>query len=426
MLWFLRRAVSTLLIAALVLVPVAGALAVQTRPAVVLAAPPDAAAAARARDLARVLRGVIERRAARGEVTVSLADLNAVLASLSRVSPGLGGVAAIAGDRLTLDLSAPLWPETFWANLSLGIGASDEGLRITSARIGRLPLPAALVEPTLRLALDGYLGDGLGGLLIGAVDGVRIEGDEVTVAFAFDESDRTAVYRQVKDQVRAFAGGTDADRIHAHLRAIDRAGDEHRLPRGGSVLPYLRHVVEHAVAPGDPEELKAALLALTLYCGEDAFGPAVGANLGPGMRGGRNNCDGTTLGGRDDLKRHFVVSAGIYAARAGGTAFGMGELKELLDSNPDGSGFSFDDMAADLAGVRFATLLFETPAGDQPALLARIGSEADVLPPLDDLPSGLSEAEFSERYGDVDSAAYAAEIAEINRRLDAMPLYAPR
>ena len=41
MLWFLRRAVSTLLIAALVLVPVAGALAVQTRPAVVLAAPGD-------------------------------------------------------------------------------------------------------------------------------------------------------------------------------------------------------------------------------------------------------------------------------------------------------------------------------------------------------------------------------------------------
>lgn len=425
MLRFLRRAVTVLLIAALVLIPVAGGLAVQTRPSVVLSAPPDAAAAARARDVARTFRGVVGRGATRGDVTVSLAEINAVLASLSRVSPGLGGAGSIAGDQLTLELSAALWPETLWANLDLRLASSDDGPRVVSARIGHLPIPPAVVVPALRLALDAYLGAGLGGQLIDAVKRVRIGDGEISVAFALDEADRAAVYRQVKNQVRAFAGGTDADRIHAHLRAIDRAGDERRLPRGGSVLPYLRHVAG-AAKGDDPEELKAALLALTLYCGEDAFGPAVGASLGPGMRGKRNNCDGTTLGGRDDLKRHFIVSAGIYAARTGTIAFGMGELKELLDSNAGGSGFSFDDMAADLAGARFAQALIETPAGDWPALLAGIGTEADLMPSLDDLPSGLTEAEFIERFGDVDSPAYAAEIAEINRRLDAMPLYAPR
>ena len=119
-----------------------------------------------------------------------------------------------------------------------------------------------------------------------------------------------------------------------------------------------------------------------------------------------------------------MVSAGLYAATSGTTAFGMGELKELLDSNDGGSGFSFDDMAADAAGVRFAAAFLGAPKSRWPAMLAQIRDESDVLPSLDGLPSGMSAADFRARYGDVDSPAYAALVAEIDRRLDAMPLYA--
>ncbi|MFT3975115.1 MAG: hypothetical protein QM699_17230 [Amaricoccus sp.] len=44
------------------------------------------------------------------------------------------------------------------------------------------------------------------------------------------------------------------------------------------------------------------------------------------------------------------------------------------------------------------------------------------MPPIDGLPSGLSEAEFRRRFGDVDSPAYAAMVAEIRRRVAALPL----
>ncbi len=424
---FARRLVKLALIAALVLSPVAaGLMAVETAPSVPRAAPPDAAAAAQARDLATALRAVIESGAARGEFSLDLSQLNAVLRSTRRFQPGLNAAAQIDGATLLLDLSAgaPLVPEGFWLNPRLGFALTDNGPRVVLARLGRLPLPAFLVDPALRFALDATLGDGLGAMLINGIDRLDIDGDRITIGFDFPETERALLYAELKTQVRAFAGGTDSQRIAHFLTLIDRAGDRRALPRSGSVLPYLKFILDtvRESATGR-EDLKAALLALTLYCGEDAFGPAVGANLGPGMVGKRNNCDGTTLGGRDDLKRHFIVSAGIYAARTGNTAFGMGEFKELLDSNLGGSGFSFDDMAADLAGGRFAQLFLTLPAADWPARLAMMQTEADILPRFDDLPSRMPDAEFRRRFGDVDSAAYAAQIAEINRRIDALPFY---
>jgi len=165
------------------------------------------------------------------------------------------------------------------------------------------------------------------------------------------------------------------------------------------------------------------MLALMVYCGAAELGPPVGVTLSPRRRGANNHCEGTTLGGRDDLKRHFVVSAGIYAASTGQAAFGLGELKELLDSNLGGSGFSFDDMAANAAGARFAATFLAAPPEDWSEMLALIRSEDDLLPPLDDLPRGLSEAEFRARYGDVESAAYQALVADIDARVAALPLH---
>ena len=141
------------------------------------------------------------------------------------------------------------------------------------------------------------------------------------------------------------------------------------------------------------------------------------------LRGDASACDPATLGGRDDLKRHFAVSAGLYAASTAQATIGVGELKELIDSGDGGSGFSFDDLAADLAGARFAAVLLATPATGWPELRARLTAESDILPEVRDLPSGLSAAEFAARFGDVDSPEYRAIVDEITRRIDALPFH---
>ena len=80
--------------------------------------------------------------------------------------------------------------------------------------------------------------------------------------------------------------------------------------------------------------------------------------------------------------------------RTGRRPSGWASSRSCSTATTAAAGFSFDDMAADAAGVRFAAAFLAAPRADWPALLARIGSEADVLPALDGLPSGLSDAEF--------------------------------
>jgi len=427
---FLLRTLRGVLLALLVVSPIVLALlAVETTPRVTDPGPPDAAAAGRTRDVAESIQELIATEAAAGRWSAREEEMNAVLAAAQRLRRGLFGVARVTDDALVLDVSAgaPIMPKGLWANLHLAIAPSEEGLRIAAARIGRLPVPPGLALRGLRLAADRVLGDGLGTQAIDSIAAVRLQPPQVTVAFDFDAVGREAFFERLRERALAGAGKTAREQVYVQLWHLDKAVSEDRLPREGSMLPYLKRVVRTAAQQSkgeDREELRAALYALALYCGDPAFGDQIGVTLAEKLQGGANGCDGTTLAGHDDLKRHFAISAGLFGATASDSAFGMGELKELLDSNAGGSGFSFTDMVADVAGVRFARAFLDAPRGDWPAMLRRIRSEADVIPSLEGLPGGLTEAEFRARYRDVDSEDYAAMVAEIERRVDALPLYA--
>ncbi len=427
----LRRTVVAVLLAGLLLVPLAVVLlAVQTEPRIADPGPPDALAAAHTRDLAERLHTFIATNGAGASFSVDEDQLNAVLASAQRLSPGLFGLAHIGADEVTVEISAgaPLLPRGLWANLHLGLMSSEQGLRLTSARLGRLPLPPGLVQRAATMALDRLLGKDLGTVAVDSVAAVRVTPPQVTLAFDFGD-DPGAFFDRLRERAVSAAGTTARERVYDQLWFIDRKVRSGELPWSGSMLPFVQQAIGLAAGQteGDPrEELRAAFYALALYCGDPEFGQVISMELKSYMRGARNGCDTTTLAGRDDLKRHFLISAGLYAASSGRASFGMGELKELLDSNTGGTGFSFDDVAADLAGIRFATAFLDAPRAEWPAMLARIDGEADILPEVHDLPSGLTEDEFRRRFRDVDSPAYAAMVAAIRGRIDALPLYAGR
>lgn len=421
------RGLLALLIALAVVVPlVLLLLAVETEPRVRDAGPPDAAAAAHTRVFADRVRLVIDTDAADGTVSADEAELNAVLAAAQRLLPGTRGQAHVGNDVVTIELSAgaPLVPFDLWLNVGVAVAASEDGLRIASARVGRLPLPPGLAMLGLRAGLNRLLGQDLGTEALDGVAGLRLAAPRVTVALDFPPEERSAFFARLRERSLRSAGEGAPARIMGYLEEMQAAAEAGVLPRRGSVLDYVRFAIEAASARGGAgaDEIKAALYALALYCGDAEIGQSLGIALDTRFRGSSNGCSATTLAGRDDLKRHYVISAGLYGVAAGKATFGMGELKELLDSNLGGSGFSFDDMAADAAGVRLAETLLASPSGDWQGIVAILGDEADILPPLDGLPSGLSEAEFRRRYSDVDSPEYAALVAEIRRRIDALPV----
>jgi hypothetical protein len=128
-----------------------------------------------------------------------------------------------------------------------------------------------------------------------------------------------------------------------------------------------------------------------------------------------------TAHGREDLLMHFSVSAALAVALNPQLSESAGVLKELKDAQ-GGSGFSFADLSADLAGIEFAKLLQQHP--DRLAKLATGVHVVDYWPPLDALPEGLQASEFVNQFGTPSDARFLAMKAEIQKRIQALPGFA--
>lgn len=131
-----------------------------------------------------------------------------------------------------------------------------------------------------------------------------------------------------------------------------------------------------------------------------------------------------TLSGREDLALHFLISAAITASTDSGVAEALGVFKELDDSK-GGSGFSFADLAADRAGIRFAELATGTrqDAHQLQRRVSQVKSETEFMPRVDNLPEGIMALELKQEYGNLDSASYRMINAEVDRRIAACWLY---
>jgi hypothetical protein len=134
------------------------------------------------------------------------------------------------------------------------------------------------------------------------------------------------------------------------------------------------------------------------------------------------------LGGRDDWPLHFIVSATLATESSGPLSHAMGLFKEVADAR-GGSGFSFNDMAANRAGTRFGEMAAQQPDRLHAALRAltngqrgRKLQEADFMPRAEDLPEFMAEPEFVRRFGGVGSPAYQQQMAEIENRVAALPV----
>ncbi len=126
------------------------------------------------------------------------------------------------------------------------------------------------------------------------------------------------------------------------------------------------------------------------------------------------------LAGRDDLSRHWALSAGLAARMGPHMASSMGVWKELLDSLPQGSGFSFVDLAADRSGFRYAQAASDAERAPQVAARLATADAATLLPlALLHGPEGMSQQKWEERYTSTDAAAYEAAVAAIDTQLNA-------
>ncbi len=398
-----------------------------------LAAQPAAgpADAARARAVLRRLRRGLARTSGLINVAVTEDELNSLLAVGARGLASLRGRANVSPDAVRAVLSVRL-PRLAWLNLRVAVRPSNHGLYLESVRLGRFDLPAAMILPALEFGLDYTLGNGLGGTVVHAINGVSVTGKTVALDIALTRAELKALRAGAKARWREVAALGDAADVRVYYRALDAAARDGRLPTQGSFVPYLRAAFalarRRSESGGAADENRSAVLALAIYCGHWAIESLVGDVRTEAMKRKPTRCRKVTLGDRVDLRQHFIVSAALEVASQTGLAFAIGEIKELLDANRGGSGFSFADLAADRAGIRFAALALgdKTDAKTLQMVLAKTADEAAIFPDVSELPEGLSEVEFKRRFGGVDSPAYRGVLAAIDQRIDLRAAYRPR
>jgi len=207
----------------------------------------------------------------------------------------------------------------------------------------------------------------------------------------------------------------------------------HRLVDAGAGLPAgesrFMAVLQTAFAPaaGDSvhtsaiERNRASILALGIAIGEKRLARFVGLDQNSDLvKAVSGRLSGTTLRGREDWPRHFCLSAALAVLEHPLVSDAGGLMKEQLDALTGGSGFSFGDLAADRAGVRFAGAATGSEESAR-AMRARllIGADVDaIFPRIADLPENLTVEQFRRDYGGVGTQRYRQVMDEIETRLD--------
>jgi hypothetical protein len=313
---------------------------------------------------------------------------------------------------LAASIGLPWNPTGAYLNLELGLGVADGRPQVETASVGGLPLPRSLAKALVGRALDGLN-------RAQVLDSLTLTPGRAAIAYtwrrgAVDTVGTNLLPPEEQARLRLY-------QAEALAMAPERPMSE---PISLAVLlsTLLTEAAERS-AEADADavaENRAALAAAAAYANRRLVRDLSGADV----TAKRPPMHPITLRGRRDLAKHFTSSAALAAQGSSLFSDAVGLFKELTDAN-GGSGFSFADLAADRAGVRFAELA--TADARQAVLVqqaARAGlAEGDLMIDLQGLPEALTRAKFEHDYGGTQGEPYLALVEQIERRIAALRLY---
>jgi hypothetical protein len=354
---------------------------------------------------------------ARRTISVGEGDLDLAANYLARQYAGGGARVELRRGvaRLGASLRLPLLPLGLYLNLRTDLAESRSLPRIDSLRLGSLPVPGWLARWMVPRLLGHAVSEADLDSVAVVVQKIAIHDDRVALTYTWQAdlpSKVRAVLLPAQDQERL--------RIYQErLVAVSKSVKTANPSLLEFLTPLFTLAAERSSGADSVAENRAVILLLALYVnGRDLSGIVPDAAAWP-----RPRRHAVLLNGRADLAKHFIVSSALAAKAGGPLAEAVGLYKELADAR-DGSGFSFNDLAADRAGTRFGEYAADADTVRKLQQRLRAGIvERDVIPVTKDLPEFMPEREFIRRFGGVDAPAYNQMIGEIERRVAALPLY---
>lgn len=324
---------------------------------------------------------------------------------------GKGSAQLTLADRnATIRLSVPMngMPLNGYLNLEATLIETTGLPQLQSLHIGRLSLPDALTDmlvpqlvrwlrqsPEYRIGLD-------------ALRLVKMSPDGLSIFYRWE-----GVFSQ---EARASVIGVKKrERLLRYQSLLAANSRQNAVASLSEVLPPLMRLAAERSMNGNALAENRAVILVTAF---HVLGISLEQLIPEAAAWPHPAHQTIMLDGRDDFAKHFMVSAAIAAYADTALSDAIGLYKEIEDSR-FGSGFSFNDIAADRAGTKFGEKAVASGASAQ-QLQYRIASgliDSDLMPSWSDLPEFMSEAEFKRRFGGIDAPAYRKMMRKIEQRV---------
>mgnify|MGYP001551777298 CR=1 FL=1 len=341
-----------------------------------------------------------------GPIILSWSEVSSIATLAGRASNIDRVAVKRAGGDLTIEASLP-WRMGFWLNLSATVASGEGGFPPVSLKLGHLTLPPA----ASRWVLEGarWLANRRGARLPPIDNLVRkteFSGQAITATVLLPRwvglTDTVNPTSPVNQQM--------VEAAYCRLSALQAKRPATELSS------FLNRAFEGQ--PGTVEANRATFVALAVLIIPDRSDRLVG-ELSAAMTRCATPYREIHLLDRADLAKHWTLSAALTASFGSNFSRELGTWKEISDSGPGGSGFSFIDLSADRSGVRYGERASNPDTSAAAARALATVSNEQILPlHALALAEGLTEDEFKARFTSTESGRYSRMIARIDRVLD--------
>ena len=377
-----------------------------------------------------------------GHLMLSEQDINALLtgslsflnSSQSQQAPKILANSLLSNKQLSINLSIrlPDNPLGHYINLSLGLKTSaQDKLQIDKVNFGTLTIPGYLIQPVWNFSNQYFYQFSEYQQLVNALQKVELSPQQLSLTYTADWE----AVKQLKQRGQSLLfSESEKKTIRLYQQKLSQLSRQVSYQKSQPSLskilqPLFQFALTRSADAGVSAvaENKALLFVLAMHAAGKNIDSIIGETFEQQNYQQKSRSKiklKATLRMRRDLMQHFSISAFLSSAAGDALAHATGIFKEVSDSQ-GGSGFSFADLAADQAGVKFGTMAVtsESSARSLQKAMSRITGEDDYMPRINNLPEGLQAGRFKRQYGTTKDARYKQMQKELDKRIRLCRLY---
>jgi len=374
-------------------------------------------------------------RASQKSITLDAEELNLLLRySAQLLTPSHLWAAQMELNNEQLHVNANIglvdFPSRFFLNIEGTMGLDRDRLRLQQLTLGKLSVPAGLLDLILDLVIAN----------LEVANPARLGLAELTdqisnlqispAAVSFDIQWQPELIAGLSHQIQQlFVSDDDRRRIAHYYTEIRNTvaavpTDIRAVPLHTLLIPLFSAVrAESAVSRNPVAENRAAFQALSIFLNREDIASTTGIKSAQELAKPRPV--EVRLQQREDLAQHVASIAAISSSAGTELAQLLSTTKEAYDARYR-TGFSFSDLTANSVGVALAEFATKSDASAlefQRRVIA-LSDDSEYMPVVGNNRDGMTEAAFLDQYRDRGSTEFAKRLREIQTMIAERPFFA--